>query len=584
MRRSLSAIFSAWLLLAGLCAPPAASQDLGNVGLRTVAALLANGLTCTGTAQNFTTGITPGFNNLGQSQHQVSATSTAASFVLEIDGIDAIGTAIRISNPTVSFTTGTPLAYVTQGTGYYPQIRVSVTCTAAATFSMSYSGSFGGSTPIVAQPGTNPTLSPGIAANVQGLIPATQNGAPIFPVIAGAVLPATNAGFTTAGVDNFSVAATTVSSGITGSYTVGFPPTPTTTTETALVFYGPVISIGQAGINSPPWTCLPTQSCNTSSNEPLGAFLNNYASTTPFQVSVTNGGGTTTEAIFVALAKVPTIRQSQVANNPTPVFASNTLAGSTLLIAYYCNQTTACSIATVTDTQGNTWRQLASIFNAGPGGVGTGGTILVWVSQTLSSAAGDTVTAGGVVGTINGTNLLELTALTPANPNTPSVAETFSNSKLRIGENDLGGLMTEAAGFSFSQTATLSAAGTTTQSLWDVTQHGLFSSCVVTLRVTAASGTTPTLNAFLQDSADAVGWNDRLALTQATAATNLLGAVPVFNSSALTATASSAVVSTDGALAAGSGIAGPMGPFGRIKFVVGGTTPSFTITYNVACR
>jgi len=101
----------------------------------------------------------------------------------------------------------------------------------------------------------------------------------------------------------------------------------------------------------------------------------------------------------------------------------------------------------------------------------------------------------------------------------------------------------------------------------------------------AGAGTT--LNTFLQDSADGIGFNDRLSMTQATTAAgaqNLFGTLPTFTAAALTATANSAVVSTEGALAAGSGIAGPLGPIGRIKFVVVGAAAAVTVTFNVACR
>jgi hypothetical protein len=120
--------------------------------------------------------------------------------------------------------------------------------------------------------------------------------------------------------------------------------------------------------------------------------------------------------------------------------------------------------------------------------------------------------------------------------------------------------------------------------LWDATQHGTFSSCTLYQRVTAASGTTPTLNTFLQDSPDNVGFSDRISLPQATAASSVFGVIPVLTAPSLAPLANGALATTDGALAAGSVVAGQLAPFGRIKFVRTGTTPSFTVVYAVMCK
>jgi len=255
----------------------------------------------------------------------------------------------------------------------------------------------------------------------------------------------------------------------------------------------------------------------------------------------------------------------------------NTVAGSTLAVGIYCNAL-PCVINSLSDGQGNTWRQATSI----QAGIG----ISVWMTGP-SSAAAETVTFTPAAGTtITGSSILELTNIVPGTPTTPLSPVTISNCKFILTENDNCGMFTNTGGFSASQTFTISAAGTTLVALWSQAQHGVFNSCVLTERVTAISGAGATLNTFLQDSADNVGFNDRLSMTQATTALgaqNLLGAIPAFTATALTAQANSAVVSTDGALAAGSGIAGPIGPFGRLKFVAGGT-PSITIAWNVVCR
>ena len=131
----------AWALPPSLCA-----QDLGNVGLRTVNAILANGTACTGSAQTFATTNTTlnnaGFRNLGQTSHVATATSNATQFQMEIDGIDSLGNVFRISDLQLGVPSSAKGGLVVTGGGNFANIQVSVTCTAAATFSVSYSGSF----------------------------------------------------------------------------------------------------------------------------------------------------------------------------------------------------------------------------------------------------------------------------------------------------------------------------------------------------------------------------------------------------------------------------------------------------------
>jgi len=131
------------------------AQDLGNVALRTISATLANGATCTGAAQNFTTsgnaGIPAGtFKNVGQTSHLATATSNAATFQMEIDGIDNLGNVYRLSDLQVGIPTSAKGGLVVTASGYMTNIQVSVTCTAAATFSAAYTGSFSPQPPNIA--------------------------------------------------------------------------------------------------------------------------------------------------------------------------------------------------------------------------------------------------------------------------------------------------------------------------------------------------------------------------------------------------------------------------------------------------
>lgn len=111
-----------------------------------------------------------------------------------------------------------------------------------------------------------------------------------------------------------------------------------------------------------------------------------------------------------------------------------------------------------------------------------------------------------------------------------------------------------------------------------------FRSVRIVLDVTAASGTTPTLNVYLQDAlifaaaADIIAsrpsgtktWNDFGAFAQmTTTGVRHMGIIP---GSAFEAEAQ------DAAVAAGSVRAGPIGGRWRVKWDVGGTSPSFTFS------
>lgn len=139
--------FLAVLLCAGAIRPPQASaQYLGNVSPQTVQATLANAQACTGTEQDFTTGLIPNFRNLGITQHVVTATSpnTVTQYRMVIQGIDNQGNVVPISD--VGQINGSINA-----SGYFPNIRVAVTCLPAVTgtFTLSYSGG-SATTPVIA--------------------------------------------------------------------------------------------------------------------------------------------------------------------------------------------------------------------------------------------------------------------------------------------------------------------------------------------------------------------------------------------------------------------------------------------------
>jgi hypothetical protein len=578
-----------WLVLLSCLAllpAPAFAQFLGQVSIQTVQAQLAvagvGAGTCTGNPQNFITnaGIA-NFSNIGQSIHQASATSTATVFTMEIDGIDVLGNVVRISSPTVVYQpTNNLTGYVSQGSGYYPNIQVTVTCTVAATFSLSYSGSTGGGgSAIIGTAGTNPPSNATLAADVQGMIPTGQNGQSIFPLLLGALDPAINLPFLKAGVDTFSQTSTNVGNGTTGSVGIGNPPTPSAPAGSeAIAFYGVISAAGSANIVAP-WNCMGGGGCGVTGRGFNTAFLANYTTKNTLVEQFNNGGGGTTATAFVAFSKGVTIVQNNArsANNATLTVAS----GDVILVGYSCSGTgTAnCGITSVTDTltPPTTFTQIGAIALGNDPGTGQNVPITVYIGIAQQGAS-DTVTVNGTDPGQNSINMIDLRNVSAAPPNTPSTPLFISNKNFLPNEDDNGTVFTGNGAFDYTQSVTLTPAGTTTFPLWSQLEHGIFYSCTVALRVTAASGTTPTLDTFFQDSGDNLGFNDRMHFPQATTTGNFLGAVSG-GVGGITP-----VATTDGVLAAATKVDGPLSAFGRIKFVVGGTTPSFTITYNVACR
>jgi len=142
--KSLFTVFAGALL--SFAARPARAQYLGTTSPQTVQATLASNLACTGAAQNFTTGITPKFQNLGQTQHYAYITSSGVTnLLMQIQGLDPAGAVTVISDTGSSGTalSGTNSALV--GSGYFTNIRVVVTCLPAATgtFTLNYTGTSG---------------------------------------------------------------------------------------------------------------------------------------------------------------------------------------------------------------------------------------------------------------------------------------------------------------------------------------------------------------------------------------------------------------------------------------------------------
>lgn len=116
------------------------------------------------------------------------------------------------------------------------------------------------------------------------------------------------------------------------------------------------------------------------------------------------------------------------------------------------------------------------------------------------------------------------------------------------------------------------SAARTVSGTGDAQTRGGLGRFLIQLDCTAASGTTPTLNVYIQTTVDGTNWQDVGSFTQVTVAARRFmrivagGLIP-------------GVVEEpqkDASLAAGSVESGPLGKQIRAKYVIAGTTPSFT--------
>jgi len=141
--RTISKVFVLLALLA--VATGCRAQFVGYTSPQSVQQTLANNVNCTGAAQTFNV------SNLGQTQHFATANpGSATNFQMVIQGLDAVGTVFAISDYGKPGLTGAVGRVSVQGTGYFPIIRVQVTCSPiTATFVLNYSGASATGTPSV---------------------------------------------------------------------------------------------------------------------------------------------------------------------------------------------------------------------------------------------------------------------------------------------------------------------------------------------------------------------------------------------------------------------------------------------------
>jgi hypothetical protein len=297
------------------------------------------------------------------------------------------------------------------------------------------------------------------SSNVQGVLPSGANGAPVLPIVDGALQPAVNAGFLSYGIDNLgaSNAGTPPPVNANAVFSLATPP-PSTLQSFSIGFLANSLA-GTSRTLLGPWSCIESSCLDNSLPSPV-QLANNLAGN---RLSLSVGNVTTGNVLFgefLVFNNRPTVRQHNTANSVvSSAFGLQVLQGSTMVAAISCS-TAACVVAP-TDGPGNTWRQVLNQLGTGGCSSACTQSMSVWVASA-SSTTGITVTfnaAGGT--TINGSSILELAGVTPANLNQPL-------SPLLADRN--GSLLMAGANLQFSplqlgvSAITLPASGTTSLS------------------------------------------------------------------------------------------------------------------------
>jgi hypothetical protein len=498
--------------LLGVCSPESARGQVTYVSLGTVQATIATNVACTGAAQNFTTsqGIA-NFRNLGQTQHLASATSNASSFQMEIDGIDNLGLVYRISDPQIGIPASAQTGIVVQASGYFPNIQISVLCSAGGTFSISYYGS--SSTPI--------TNIAGALVNALDKIPFQNQPANVNKSI------------------TFQTPYGTSSGTILFQYNATGPSGSVITAQ----------CISNAGSNLTLFTFNPT-TANTLQLFPVSA------ASCPFvTLTYTSGGATAATYTMEYIFNAPGTIASGGGNVQGTVASGSSAVGQNPLDAGGVEPGTNLALP-VSVYRSSTGAPSGNGFAIGAPGYGP--------TSQFTSAAG-----------ANGGQPLFVLPMGMINNGTTVTGIDVSLGACSPNIQCPGQYVREAGYAKLSgQTATTDG----TFGLWQgVNSSGIFQSCRVDLQVTAASGTTPTLDVYLQDSPDNTTWTDRLHFAQAITTGNQFGAIA-------TAAGITPTPFTNKTLAAATKVDGPIDAFGQIAWHITGTGPSFTFTVTTVCR
>ena len=147
------------------------------------------------------------------------------------------------------------------------------------------------------------------------------------------------------------------------------------------------------------------------------------------------------------------------------------------------------------------------------------------------------------------------------------------------------------SGYMFINNFTITTAGSSTRTLGnvDANQGAEVQTCRVEITATNTAGTTPTLDAYFQDSIDGTVFSDRIHFPQFTIGTarywaTLSGHLPPATNSGATSTPLPIVTPTTNTLAVNTLIQGAMGEKFQFSFVTGGTTPAYNGNIMINCK
>lgn len=154
------------------------------------------------------------------------------------------------------------------------------------------------------------------------------------------------------------------------------------------------------------------------------------------------------------------------------------------------------------------------------------------------------------------------------------------------GTANCGGLFVADAGFTFSPTSFGPITANGVQGLWQTASQfnsgaasSMITNCYFTVKVINNSGTAPTLDLYLSDSADGVDFNDRIHFNQFTTGTSVQVAGIAGGSANYPVGAPTA-----NTIAVGTIVSGPLGSAAEFRWVVGGTAPNYNLVLGAACK
>lgn len=278
----------------------------------------------------------------------------------------------------------------------------------------------------------NPTNFNGATGGqVQGVVAQSQNGATVNTLITGGLQLPLNGTLLTPGIDNWNSNFKGLGTGNSGLFVINTVPTPAGANELAIAIDADTSDNVNSNITAP-WTCVAGNSCQNASGLST-AFTKNPKSGTAYNRVYTNVTTTGQELNAIVLFSSPTatVRQAIITASPTTGTAT-LLNGSALIVAVECSLT-SCTVPPPTDTQGNVF-QLLTVQNFANGLRAS--SLWVWAGQNLTTVGSDTVTWAASAGTINLTDVIEVTGIAPAGLTTLTVSQQMDPTGAQVVRQD----------------------------------------------------------------------------------------------------------------------------------------------------